>query len=62
MSPDSLVAAINALHMAIADHPDAQAKAQLAQALQAVMRVQATDHQRAQQVGGAAQVLSQLGR
>jgi hypothetical protein len=57
------MAAAQALHAAIADHPDAQAKQQLTAALALVMKVQAQDHANASQVGSAAQtVLSQLGR
>lgn len=62
-SPDSLVAAINALYSAIADHKDPQAKATLSTCLQNMLKVQANDHQQAQQVGGAAQQVAQaLGR
>ena len=61
-SPDSLRQAITALHMAIAEHQDPQAKATLATCLQNMLKVQAQDHQNASQWGGAApQVAQALG-
>jgi hypothetical protein len=44
-SPDSLRVAITALHQAIVDHQDPQAKATLTTCLSNMMRVQAQDHQ-----------------
>lgn len=63
-TPDSLLAAIQALYAAIADHPDPQAKATLAQCLQSMMRVQAQDHQQAAQqpANPAAAIAAALGR
>lgn len=58
-SPDSLRQAIQYLHMAIAEHPDPQAKASLAQCLQAMMKVQAQDHQAVSQGNTAAQAVAQ---
>lgn len=43
-SPDSLRLAITAIHQAIQDHDDPQAKATLATCLQNMLKVQATDH------------------
>jgi len=56
-SPDSLMMAIQALHAAIADHPDPQAKATLAQCLQNMLRVQQQDHAQAQQPASPAQAV-----
>lgn len=61
-SPDSLRQVITDLHMAIADHNDPQAKAQMAQCLTILMKIQAQDHANAQQVGAAQQVAQSLGR
>jgi hypothetical protein len=56
-SPDSLRQVITDLHMAIADHSDPQAKAQMAQCLTILMKIQAQDHANVAQ--GAAQQVSQ---
>lgn len=62
-SPDSLVAAIQNLHLAMAEHNDPQAKATIATCLASLMKVQAQDHQNANQVGQAyQQVAASLGR
>lgn len=58
-SPDSLRQVITGLHMAIADHTDPQAKAQMAQCLTILMKIQAQDHANASQLNGAAQQVSQ---
>ena len=50
-TPDSLFVAIQAIHQAIADHKDPQAKATLATCLQNMLKVQAQDHQQAAQGG-----------
>lgn len=44
-SGDSLPVAIQALHQAIAEHPDPQSKATLTQCLQNMLKVQAQDFQ-----------------
>ncbi len=59
--PDSLFRAIQDLHQAIADHQDPQAKATLATCLQNMLKVQAQDHQTAQQGGPQQSLLSRVG-
>ena len=53
-SPDSLYQAIQALHLAIAEHQDPQAKATLATCLQNMLKVQAQDHAQPQNPAAAA--------
>ncbi len=60
-SPDSLFVAIQALHQAIADHQDPQAKATLATCLQNMLKVQAQDHQQAAQGGPQQALLGRVG-
>lgn len=61
-SPDSLVQAIQFLHMAIAEHTDPQAKAALATCLAQMMKVQQQDHATMNQGTSAAQsILQRLG-
>ena len=48
-SPDSLRMAITAIHQAIVDHQDPQAKATLATCLQNMLKVQQNDYQQASQ-------------
>jgi len=49
----SLPAAIQALHQAIAEHPDPQSKQILTTCLQNMLKVQAMDYQQAQQGGNS---------
>ena len=61
-SPDSLVSAIQSLHMAMAEHKDPQAKQVIATCLASLMKVQAQDHAAVNQVGAANNaVVSRLG-
>lgn len=52
-STPALTIAIQALHQAIAEHPDPQQKQTLAVCLQNMLKVQAQDHAQATQGGGA---------
>lgn len=60
-TPDSLRVAITALHQAIADHQDPQAKATLGTCLQNMLKVQANDAQQAQQPQARQPLIAQMG-
>jgi hypothetical protein len=61
-TPDSLRIAVEAVHQAISDHPDAQSKQMLGQCLQTLLKIQALDYERLKSAGPQAALLSQMGR